>query len=81
MAIMDLVTSQAIHSLNLAMTLMRGGDVPEEHDLHLAVMKVEHIMLYGIRFCAGLYIAGHDCHYNFFWDGALDHHLPAEEQH
>lgn len=37
---MDLVTSQAMDSINLAMSLMGGGDVPEQPDLHLTVMKV-----------------------------------------
>jgi len=40
MAIMDLVTSQAMDSLNLAMSLIGGGAVPEQPVLQLTVMKV-----------------------------------------
>ena len=83
---MDLVTSQAMDSLNLAMSLMGGGAVPEQPDLQLTVMKVEQIIplvWYCCMpfFCAGLYFAGYDHDHNIFWNGALDYHLPAEEQH
>ena len=93
MAIMDLVdlpmTTPAMDSLNMAMSLMGGGAVPEHPGLDLAVMKVKHLIncyftpvqhkLFS--FYAGGYIAGHDADHDIFWDGACDYHQPAKEQH
>ena len=91
MAIMDLLdismTTPAMDSLNMAMSIMGGGAVPEQPGLDLAVMKVKHIIYvtpvqhWLFSFFVGGYIAGHDPDDDIFWDGAFDYHQPAKEQH
>ena len=80
---MDLVdnitTTPDMDSLNMAMSIIRGGS--EQPLLDLAVMKVEmDSYLIMMTFYAGGYSARHDLDHHVFWNGAFDHPLPAEEQ-
>ena len=85
---MDLVdnitTTPDMDSLNMAMSIIRGGS--EQPLLDLAVMKVEMdsylimMTLWFFSFYAGGYSARHDLDHHVFWNGAFDHPLPAEEQ-